>query len=212
MKRNWKRAAICAAIALASVIITVSLGRIRFFQLLSLKAQDAHFVLRGKMPTKDIVLIEMDDKALAKFPEPTIFWQPHYAEAIQGAADAGAKVMVVDNAFLIPVRQWEPDSDSTLAAAYVAASQKMPVVLAFVASNADQKDPAFAVPVNMLASTFGTAAMPNLTADNDDFVRKQVLMEQPQSGQPPVRSMSLLAAEKFLGVTATVRNGHLYLG
>ena len=63
MKRNWKRAAICAAIALASVIITVSLGRIRFFQLLSLKAQDAHFVLRGKMPTKDIiVLIEMDEK------------------------------------------------------------------------------------------------------------------------------------------------------
>src|ERR1700689_109544 len=196
MKRNWKRAAICAAIALASVIITLSLGKIKFFQLLSLKAQDAHFVLRGKIPTKDIVLIEMDEKANDKFPEPQIFWQPYYAEAIQGAADAGAKVMVVDNAFLIPVRKWEPDNDSALAAAYVAAAQKMPVVLAFVASDADQKDPAFAVPVNMLASTFGTAAMPNLTAANDAFVHRQVLMEQPQPGQPPVRSMALLAAEK----------------
>ncbi len=215
MKRNWKRAAICAAIALASVALTVALGHIRFFQLLSLKAQDAHFVLRGKMPTKDIVLIEMDEKSNDKFPEPQIFWQPYYAEAIQGAADAGAKVMVVDNAFLIPVRKWEPDNDSALAAAYVAANQKMPVVLAFVASNADQKDPAFAVPVNMLASTFGTAAMPVLTADPDDFVRKQVLIETPQAGVPTEslkRSMSFLAAEKFLGVTASVRNGHVYLG
>ena len=215
MKRNWKRAAICAAIALASVLVTVSLGHIRFFQLLSLKAQDAHFVLRGKMPTKDIVLIEMDEKTNDKFPEPQIFWQLHYADAIQGAAGAGAKVMVVDNAFLIPVRQWEPDHDSALAAAYVAASQKMPVVLAFVPSEADQKDPAFAVPVNMLASTFGTAAMPNLTADPDDFVRKQVLIEAPQAGAPPEslkRSMSLLAAEKFLGVSASVRNGRVYLG
>ena len=91
MKRNWKRAAICAAIALASVVITISLGGIRFFQLLSLKAQDAHFVLRGKVPTKDIVLIEMDEKANDKFPEPMIFWQPYYAEAIQAAADAGGK-------------------------------------------------------------------------------------------------------------------------
>src|SRR5580658_9760762 len=163
MKRNWKRAAICAAIALASVVITTSLGGIRFFQLLSLKAQDAHFVLRGKLPTKDIVLIEMDDKTLAKFPEPTLFWQPYYAEAIQGAADAGAKVMVLDVAFGIPVSKWEPDNDSTLAGAYVAASQKMPVVSGFVASNADQTDPAFAVPVNMLASTLGSAAMANLT-------------------------------------------------
>jgi adenylate cyclase len=215
MKRNWKRAAICAAIALASVIITVSLGKISFFQLLSLKAQDAHFVLRGKMPTKDIVLIQMDEKANDKFPEPMLFWQPYYAEAIQGAADAGAKVMVVDNAFLIPVKKWEPENDSELAGAYVAASQKMPVVLAFVASNADQKDPSFAVPVNMLASTFGTAAMPNLTADHDDFVRQQQLIETPKTGEPPeslTRSMSLLAAEKFLGVTASVRNGHVYLG
>jgi adenylate cyclase len=215
MKRNWKRAAICAAIALASVVITISLGGIRFFQLLSLKAQDAHFVLRGKLPTKDIVLIEMDDKALAKFPEPTLFWQPYYAEAIQGAADAGAKVLVLDVAFGIPVGKWEPENDSTLAGAYVAASQKMPVVSGFVASDADQKDPAFAVPLNMLAATQGTAAMANLTVDPDDFVRKQVLIETPQAGAPPEslrRSMALLAAEKFLGVTATVGNGHVYLG
>jgi adenylate cyclase len=215
MKRNWKRAAICAAIALASVGLTVALGGIRFFQLLSLKAQDAHFVLRGKMPTKDIVLIGMDDKALAKFPEPMNFWQPHYAEAIQGAADAGAKVMILDVAFLIPVTKWEPDNDSTLAGAYASAMQKMPVVTAWVPSSADPKDPAFTVPINIESSAFRTAAFADLTVDPDDFVRKQVLIETPQPGVPGEnlrRSMALRGAEKFLGVDASIRDGHVYLG
>jgi len=105
-------------------VITVSLDTSGFFQLLSLKAQDAHFVLRGKLPTKDVVLIEMDDKTLNKFPEPTLFWQPYYAEAIQGAADAGRKVLILDVAFDIPVTKWEPNNDPGLAAAYAATSQK----------------------------------------------------------------------------------------
>jgi len=215
MKRNWKRAAICAAIALASVVITLSLGSVRFFQLLNLKAQDAHFVLRGKLPTRDIVLIGMDEKAQNKFPEPLMFWHNYYADAIRGAAAAGAKVMILDVAFAIPVAKWEPDNDSTLAAAYVEASQKMPVISGFIPSDADQKDPAFAVPVNMLASAFGTAAMPNLTVDSDDFVRRQELIETPKTGVAPAsltRSMALRGAEKFLGVDATVRDGNVYLG
>ena len=215
MKRNWKRAAICAAIALASVVITLSLGSVRFFQLLNLKAQDAHFVLRGKLPTRDIVLIGMDEKAQNKFPEPLMFWHNYYADAIRGAAAAGAKVMILDVAFAIPVAKWEPDNDSTLAAAYAEASQKMPVISGFIPSDADQKDPAFAVPVNMLASAFGTAAMPNLTVDSDDFVRRQELIETPKAGVASgslTRSMALRGAEKFLGVDATVRDGDVYLG
>ena len=215
MKRNWKRRAICAAIALAAVVVTVSLGDVRFFQLLNLKAQDAHFVLRGQTPTKDIVLIGIDDKAQNSFPEPMLFWQPYYAEAIQAAAEAGAKVMVLDVAFAIPVGKWEPANDSTLAGAYAAVSQTMPVVSAWVASGADQKDPAFAVPVNMLASALGGAAMANLTVDSDDFVRRQVMIEAPQAGVPQEalkRSMALRAAEKFLNVDASVRDGKLYLG
>src|ERR1700688_851815 len=96
IKRNWRRWTIWTALALGSVALTVGLGGIRFFQLLDLKAQDAHFVLRGPVPTKDIVLIGIDDKALNNFPEPSLFWQPYYAEAIKGAADAGAKVLILD--------------------------------------------------------------------------------------------------------------------
>ena len=51
MKRSWQRVVICAAIALAGVAITLGLSQIRFFQLLNLKAQDTHFVLRGRLST-----------------------------------------------------------------------------------------------------------------------------------------------------------------
>jgi len=215
MTRNWKRIAICSAIAVSSTIVTLALGNITFFQLLNLKAQDAHFVLRGKQPTKDIVIIGIDDKALNTFPEPTLFWQPYYAAAIQGAAGAGAKVLILDVAFGIPVSKWEPDADSALAGAYAAATPTMPVVSAWVASKADQSDPAFAVPVNMMASALDGAAFANLTVDSDDFVRRQELIEQPDPGAPAdsaKRSMAFHGAEKFLGVTAAMRNGKLFLG
>lgn len=215
MKRTWKRALICAAIALASVVLTVLVGRVQFFETLSLKAQDANFVLRGKVPTRDVVIIGIDEKSQDKISDPSLFWQPYYAQAIQGAAEGGAKAFVLDVAFGIPVEKWEPNNDSTLAAAYAAASPTMPIVLAFVANTADQHDPAFAVPVNMIASAMGGAAFANLTVDHDDFVRRQQLMESPDPGAPPdafKRSMAMRAAEKFLGVEASVRNGRVFLG
>lgn len=219
MKRNWKRALICAAIALSAVIVTLLLDKVTFFQLVKLKAQDAHFVLRGKRPTKDIVIITMDEKADDNFPEPTLFWPPYYADAIQGAAAAGARVLILDTAFGIPVAPYasaaHADDDSKLAGAYAAAFPTMPIVSAWVPSQADQKDPAFAIPVNMMASAFGGAAMAALTVDPDDFVRKQVMIETPEPGvdvSTLKRSMALHAAEKFLGADAAFTNGHLFLG
>jgi len=215
MTKNWKRFAICAALALGAVGVTLSLADIRFFQLLDLKAQDAHFVLRGPVATKDIVLIGIDDKALNNFPELYSFWQPYYADAIRGAADGGAKVFVLDVAFGIPVAKWEPDNDSKLADAYNYAAPKMPVVSAFVPSTADQSNPAFAVPLNMLSSAFGTSAMANLTADSDDFIRRQVMIETPKQGEPTemlTRGMAFRAAEIFTGSKAEFRNGKLFLG
>jgi adenylate cyclase len=215
MKRNWQRVAICAAIALGSMAITLLLAAVPFFQLLNLKAQDAHFVLRGTVPTHDVVIIGVDDKALNTFPELTSFWQPYYAEAIQGAAGAGAKVFVLDVFQAIPIAKYEPDNDSLLAQAFAEASPRMPVVTAFVASTADQKKAAFAVPLNMMSSAFGTAAYANLTADPDDFVRRQELIEAPVEGAPTeqlTRGMALRAAEKFTGKDAAFRNGNLYLG
>jgi adenylate cyclase len=212
MKRHWQRAAFCAAIALGSVIVTLLLATVTFFHLLNLKAQDAHFVFRGSVPTRDIVIIGIDDKTLNTFPELTSFWQPYYADAITGAAKAGAKVFVLDVFQAIPIAKYEPDNDSLLAQAFAEASPKMPVVTGFVASAADQKKAEFAVPLNMMSSASGTAAYVNLTADPDDFVRRQELLEAPKEGEATSRGMALLAAEKFTGEEAKFRDGKLYLG
>lgn len=214
MKRNWKRAAICAGIALGSVVLTLLLADVPFFQSLNLKAQDAHFVLRGPVPTHNIVIIGIDEKTEDALPELESFWHPYYADAIRGAAAAGAKVFVLDHFFAVPVAKYEPEDDAILAQAFAEASPKMPIITAFVASKADQKDPAFAVPLNMMSAAFGTAAYANLYADNDDFVRRQELIEAPKPGEPVsqlTRSMALRAAEKFLGKDAELRGGHIWL-
>ena len=91
-KKTWKRIGISAAIVIASVALTVGLNdNVGIFQTLALKAYDAHFVLRGKVPTKDIFIIAVDEKAEDKIPDPSLFWQKYYAEAITAAASAGAK-------------------------------------------------------------------------------------------------------------------------
>ena len=135
MTQRLKKAAAIAAIAIASIAATFGLSQFRFFQLLNLKAQDVHFVLRGTQPVKDIVILGIDNTTLADpdFLDPSIFWHKHYADAMTAAAAGGAKAFVLDVTFAIPVTQYEkPDNDSYLAAAYGAASQKMPIVCAFV--------------------------------------------------------------------------------
>ncbi len=215
MKPKWQRRTICAGIALGSVVAALLLTRVAFFQNLNLKTQDAQFVLRGAVPTHDIVIIGIDERTLDAFPELESFWHPYYADAIRGAARGGAKVFVLDHFFEVPVEKYEPGHDALLAQAYVDASPKMPVITAFIASSADQKTAAFAVPLNMLSSTSGTAAYANLTVDRDDFVRRQELIEAPAPGVANAdlkRSLALRAAEKFLGKDAKFRDGKLYLG
>lgn len=215
MARVLRKTAILAAIALAATALTLALGEVRFFQLLELKARDAHFVLRGKQAVDNIVILAIDDKAANHFPDPYLFWHRYYADAIRGAASGGAKVLVLDVAFGIPVARWEPENDAALAAAVNESNTRMPVVAAFVANSADQSNPAFAVPLNMMAAAFGLNAMANLTDDADNFVRRQELIEAPKPGSQPealTRSMSLRAVEKLTGQSATIQDGRVFLG
>src|SRR5665213_4399860 len=103
MNRLSKRILISAAIVIGSVAGTLLMDNVQFFHLLDLKAQDAHFVLRGPRPTHDIVIVGIDDKALSHYSELLSFWQPYYADTIRATALGGAKVMVLDVAFGITV-------------------------------------------------------------------------------------------------------------
>ena len=165
-----------AAIVIVCAIAARLLSNVPFFHILNLKALDAQFVLRGKTPTSNIVLVVADQKALDTFHELRMFWHPYYAQAIKAAGEAGAKVIGLDLAFGVPVDKWEPDYDRMLAEAV--STSPVPVVCGYVASlNTNQET--LPVPINMIAAALGLSAFANLTADADDFVRKQELIEAP---------------------------------
>ena len=86
------------------------------------------------------------------------FWQPYFGDALRAAADAGARVFVLDKTFAVPVTKYEPDNDAMLADAFNYASGKLPVISAFVPAMSNQQDPRYTVPINMMAMAFGTAA------------------------------------------------------
>src|SRR5713226_7049051 len=216
MKRRWRYWAICAAIVIGSTVAARFLSNVRFFQLLNLKALDAHFVLRGQVPTSNIVLFVVDKKALDTFPEPTIFWHLHYAEGIRAAAEAGAKVIGLDHAFAIPIEKWEPDYDRTLAEAAI--TSPVPVVCGYVSAlNAAYQ--VLPIQIEIFARAQGLSAFANLTSDPDDFVRRQELIEttRPHPNEPtdndlpPEKSFALRVAEKYLGADASPSNGRLAL-
>jgi adenylate cyclase len=199
MRRRWRHFAICALIAVSSVAGARLLSAFRFFKLLNLKAFDTQFVLRGRQPVSGIMLVVADQKAIDTFPELRILWHPYYAEAIRAAGEAGAKVIGLDLAFGVPVDKWEPDFDRLMSEAV--STSPVPVVCGYVAAlNTNQRTQA--VPVNMLAAALGLSGFANLTSDEDDFVRRQELMEE--SGESPARSLALRVTEKFLGNDAQI--------
>ena len=214
MKRKWRHWGICALLAGGSALAAWSLGGLRFFQILNLKAYDAHFVLRNLLrpqaTVSNIVLLVADQKTLDNFPEPRIFWQKHYADAIHAAAQAGAKAIGMDLAFGVAVDKWQPDYDRMLAEA--ASTSPAPVVCSYV-SELNTNLSSQAIPINMIAAALGLGAYANLTSDADDFVRRQELIEAPgKSGDAALaRSFALRVAEKYVGSDAQFQNGRLIL-
>ena len=144
-------------------------------QLLELKTYDLRFVLRGNQPPPaGIILALIDTETEAAFPEPHIFWHPHYAEMLRAAARGGALAIGLDVSFAIPVEQWEPDFDRQMAAAFAEVSATTPVVLAY---DTQQQDSQF-LPLYMLASAMNSMGYANLTLDADGFVRRQELLSR----------------------------------
>ena len=207
MKKKWRHWALCAVLAIGSALGASLLSDIRFFQILNLKAYDAHFVVRyflGRRPTiSNIVLLLADQKTLDTFPELRLFWHRHYANVIRAAGEAGAKVIGLDVAFGIPVEKYEPDFDRSLGEAV--STSPVPVVCAF-ATTINTNPEAQQIPINMLSAALGLAGFANVTADSDDFVRRQELIEAPPGA---AHSLALRIAEKSVGSDAEWQNGKL---
>src|SRR5882762_1392708 len=166
MKRKWKHWVIYASIALTSAMGAWMLSGVGFFQLLNLKTSDTQFILRGlidkkfpslaRKPNSDIVLVVIDSKTLDAFYEPMLFWNPHFADAIQAAAQGGAKVIAIDHAFATPVSEYKPDHDRILAEAVM--TPGIAVVLNYLPEAATKRQEN-AVPANMMAAAGEFAAL-----------------------------------------------------
>jgi adenylate cyclase len=215
MKKKWRHWAICAVLAVGSALGASLLSGVRFFQILNLKAYDAHFVARdffGRPPSiSNIVLLLADQKTLdsPSFSDLRDFWHKHYATVIRAAGQAGAKVIGLDLAFGASVEKYEPDYDRLLGEAV--STSPVPVVCAY-ATEINTNPDAQRIPINMLSAALGLAGFANLTTDSDDFVRNQELTEPPPrnaTDPPPAHSLALRVAEKFAGSDAEWQNGQL---
>jgi len=207
MKKKWRHWAFCAVLAIGSALGASLLSDVRFFQILNLKAYDAHFVVRyglGSRPAiSNIVLLLADQKALDTFQELRDFWHQHYANAIRAAGAGGAKVIGLDLAFGAPVTKYEPDYDRLLGEAV--STSPIPVVCGYATALTTNPE-AQSIPINMLSAALGLAGYANLTTDSDDFVRKQELVEAPPGN---ARSLAMRIAEKYAGSDAGWQNGKL---
>lgn len=190
---KWRLISAVLFIAMAATVFSFALGETRIIRLLHLKSGDLYFVAAQPEQPKDIVLIVVDQKSLDRFPEPLLLWHDYYAEAIEAAANSGAKVLGLDVAFPIPVNQWAQGFDERMAQAVISTSARMPVMCGYAASTLSQQRK-WPVPMNMAAAALGQTAYVNLRADEDDFIRSIELVEAEGS-----RSMSLAVSERFLG-------------
>ena len=125
---------IAALIGLAATVLTEISAQTTIVRLLHLKSRDLYFVAKAPERPENLVLLVVDQKSIDRFPEPLLFWHPYYAEAIEAAADAGAKVLGLDVAFPIPVDQWVPGLDQRMAQAVISTSSRMPVLAGYAVS------------------------------------------------------------------------------
>lgn len=192
-KGRGKVLGIALLIGLAATLLTEISGQTAIVHLLHLKSRDLYFVAKSPEKPDNLLLLVVDQKSIDRFPEPLLFWHQYYAEAIEAAAEAGARVLGLDVAFPIPVDQWVQGLDQRMAEAVISTSSRMPVLAGYAVSTLAQQRQ-WPVPMNMAAAALGQTVYVNLRADEDDFIRSIELFEPAGS-----RSMSLGVAERYLG-------------
>ena len=73
MTKKWRHWALCIVLAIGSVVAAWSLDKFPDFQILNLKVDDAHFVVRyhllGPPPISNIVLLTANQETMDRFAE-----------------------------------------------------------------------------------------------------------------------------------------------
>jgi CHASE2 domain-containing sensor protein len=88
--RALQRVAVAAALTVAVAGLVALLSVTAPFHYLGLKAYDTYLSRVPWQQDPRIVLVLVDEKSRAAFPEPMILWNRHYADLFRGLALGGA--------------------------------------------------------------------------------------------------------------------------
>ena len=167
-------------LAVASVVMLLDTGRV--LESLEYKAYDLFFYLRaqaGSGPEDNpapLVIVGIDDRTFAdpNFRLPQTLWHHYFSTVILGLTEGRAKAVCLD--FLLPQVLFDesvPDYSRTWLRAFgLARHKKTPVISGVVEMGGRQMRPADRYLQILGLDNIGSF---NLTADRDDFIRRQRL-------------------------------------
>ena len=191
--RALQRVAVAAALTVAAAGLVALLTATAPFHYLALKAYDTYLSRLPRQQDSRIVLVLIDERSRAAFPEPMILWNRHYADLFRGLAMGGARVVGVDVFFSIPVDEWLPGQDGILSRGFLEASSSAPIVLGYHHEDTGMGAAAEPAPVYMPAAALGRVGFLNLTQDRDDYIRRQQLWAPSPTGETYCFAVELAA-------------------
>jgi adenylate cyclase len=177
--KGWRRLLIYLGISLLAAIAGWFAGQTSIGTQLEARTYDYRFLLKELFPpstSAPITILAIDEKSLEHIPDPLMLWQRHFAEVLTHLTKADAAVIALDILFS-SIERFDPEGQASLATALIDAGKKnLPVIVASRV-RANSVDPV-PVQLQLAANAFREGfAYVNLTADPDDFVRRQTLQD-----------------------------------
>lgn len=172
---------IIAAISIGAMMVALVAALLPVVNWLQLKSVDAMFALRGPVAPKDtsIVVVAIDDQALAslpsKWPFPTFF----YSKLVQNLSDAGAKCIIFDIEFT-EANTHAPEEDIEFAR--IVNDSKSGVIFAgkvvFDVGSSGAQSISTLKPIAPLLRTHARWGIVNIIEDSDGFLRRYLLFQK----------------------------------
>lgn len=132
---HWRRGRLVAALVTLLVVAAATFALRNFGRadLLDRWWLQARFAVREDLnpphPDPDIVLVEIDDRSIEKWPEPLIFWAPHFADAVDRLVKSDARVIAFDWMQAEPSGNWFKTQSRFLAPVFEQADAKLATAL-----------------------------------------------------------------------------------
>ncbi len=189
-----------------SLFLLSSLG---VFSALDLKFTDHLLQQRGSIAASDkVVVVGIGEESFDAIDEPIVLWNGRFAKALRALAGAGAEVIGFD---LIQNKAFSgllAERNQELINAVIEIQEESQTRLVFATVPDKQLYP-FEM-LNLALAEYGSLGYANLTLDQDDIVRRQMLCWSADDAIVP--SFALLSAARYLKQEISYESGTLSIG